>query len=148
MPRSIDPRRAVVIGGLMVLASVSTGCQGEPKWNLAPVEGTVTWDGRPLANMQVVFLADSDAGTVGPRASGVTDAAGHYRLRTDNGDDGAVVGKHRVCVIDWQATPETPPEQKRVPPGYERFLETPLRAEVRPVASGDSRLQAIDFQVP
>ena len=56
-------------------------------------------------------------------SAGFTDESGHYRLRTDNGDDGAVVGKHRVCVVD-------PLKKRRVPPPYESFTETPLRPQV------------------
>src|SRR5689334_2297251 len=77
----------VLLCGLLSLAA-GGGCQRGAKWNLAPVEGTVTKEGRPLAGAMVVFLADSEASTTGPRASGWTDAAGHYRLRTDRGEEG------------------------------------------------------------
>jgi prepilin-type N-terminal cleavage/methylation domain-containing protein len=70
---------------------------------LTPVEGTVIKDGRPLRGIEVVFLADPDAGTQGPRAVSRTDEAGHYRLRTDNSDEGVVVGKHRVLLLDTEA---------------------------------------------
>jgi hypothetical protein len=124
------------------------------------VEGIVTKDGIPLSGIEVVFLADSDAGTVGPRAAGRTDETGHYRLRTDEGEDGAVVGKHRVVIRDREAaekqlgrsirvkqrkeaaglSPEIAKRLQeelkhsaaapRVPPGYGRINKTPLRAEV------------------
>ena len=145
MARNIS--RVVLLCGLLVLAAGAGGCQREPTWNLAPVEGTVTKDGRPLANIQVVFLADVDAGTQGPRTRGITDEAGHYRLRTDNGDDGAVPGKHRVVLLDPEArkgrmgrAPQEPQPKEaekakdapRLPPRYGNFSETPLRVEVRP----------------
>ena len=154
MPRSIS--RVVLFGGLLLLATVAGGYQRGPTWNLAPVEGTVSKDGHPLANIQVVFLTDVEAGTQGPRASGFTDEAGRYRLRTDNGSDGAVVGKHRVCLIDDQDTDrsleaillkngaakrETPMPKRRVPFPYEQFNETLLRVEVRPGP------QVIDLEV-
>src|SRR5262245_21914308 len=101
MPSSIS--RVVLWCDLLALVAAAEGCQRRSTWNLAPVEGTVTKDGRPLANIQVVFMPDHDAGTQGPKASGTTDAAGHYRLRTDNGDEGTVVGKHRVMVLDPMA---------------------------------------------
>jgi hypothetical protein len=102
MARSIS--RVALLCGLLALAVAAEGCQRKPTWNLAPVEGTVTKDGHPLANIQVVFLTNLDAGTQGPRASGRTDEAGHYRLRTANGDDGAVTGKHRVVLYDLEAS--------------------------------------------
>src|SRR5581483_11168197 len=146
--------RVVLWCGLLALAAGSGGCRRGPTWNLAPVEGTVTKDGRPLAGIEVFFLTDLDAGTQGPRSSGTTDEAGHYRLRTDNGDDGAVTGKHRVLVFDvearkwrtgratrrpWlkEAAPLPPedakrPAEQRVPPNYGSFNDTPLRVEVHP----------------
>jgi hypothetical protein len=147
------------------------GCQRGQTWNLAPVEGTVIKGGSPLKGIQVDFMPDTDAGTVGPRASGTTDEAGHYRLRTDNGDDGAVVGKHRVVIRDLEArkgrrrSPARGPqsekveqmlpenvkrlkdgskpaaEASRLPSRYGSFNETPLRHEVRP---GE---QVIDLEV-
>jgi hypothetical protein len=157
----------LLLGGL---ALATAGC-GRAEFTFVPVEGTVTKGGRPLRDVEVIFLADRDAGTVGQRASGVTDEAGHYRLRAANGDDGAVVGKHRVVILDREAaekqllrsfrgkpskntgqpSPEMAPrlqdqrqtaaDAPRVPPGYGRINETPLRAEVRP---GE---QFIDFEV-
>jgi hypothetical protein len=139
---------------------------------LAPVEGTVTKGGRPLANVQVIFLADVEAGTQGPRTSGTTDESGHYRLRTENGDDGAVVGKHRILLIDAEAAmkrlfsrPSGGPRRKetarlspvmakpaehlkkaadvpRLPPSYQSFSDTPLRAEIY------TGPQTINFDVP
>jgi hypothetical protein len=145
--------------GLLALAAAAGGCQGGQKWTLVPVEGTVSRNGRPLANVEVVFLADSAAGTQGPRASGTTDQAGRYRLRTDYGEDGAALGQHRVILRDRETArkhllkglrrkemkevAEVLPENAgraeeskrsadtpRVPPKYERFPSTPLRATV------------------
>src|SRR5690349_18745913 len=79
--------RVAFLGGLLTLVAATGGCQRGPTWDLAPVEGTVTKDGRPLAHTQVFFVADLDAGTQGPQAIGKTDKDGHYRLRTGNGGD-------------------------------------------------------------
>lgn len=151
MARSIS---RVILGCCLLSLAAAAGCQRGPTWDLAPVEGTVTKNGRPLANLQVVFLAEPGAGPVGPRASGITDEAGRYRLRTDNGDDGTVIGKHRVMVLDLavrglehaargsqsKEAELLPPEDverlkeqrktTKVPRSYGRFDETPLRAEV------------------
>jgi hypothetical protein len=161
MARSIS--RIVLSCGLLTLVAPAGGCQRGPTWNLAPVEGTVLKDGRPLRGMEVVFLPDADM--QGPRSSGITDEAGHFRLRTDHGDDGAAVGSHRVCIYDTSRVPlplgrlskkaanakEVPKEgmplQKaasasaRVPPRYGRPNETPLRVEVQPGP------QVIDLEV-
>jgi hypothetical protein len=148
------------------LVIASAGCQGRPTFTCAPVEGTITKGGRPLAEVQVVFFGDPDAGTLGPRASGATDKDGRYRLQGDviRGEptppDGAVVGKHRVCIIDLDVQADdvpaeadgTPPTisrvgkkrskpSSRVPPSYGNVKETPLRAEVRPGP------QTLDFDI-
>jgi hypothetical protein len=168
MPCSIS--RVACWCSLLALVAAAEGCQRGPTWNLAPVEGTVVKDGRPLAGIEVTFLADADAGTVGPRAKGITDESGHYRLQTDNGDDGAVIGKHRVVLLldleahgqrergasglqPKEAAQLSPQDAKRsaeqgkmaempgVPAKYRHFNDTPLRVEVRPGS------QVIDLEV-
>jgi hypothetical protein len=167
MPRSIDRRslslllwqravgnhgRVVLFSGLLALAATAGGCRRELTWNLAPVEGTITKDGRPLVGIEVVFWTDIEAGTQGPPTSGVTDAAGHYELHTDAGDRGAVVGRYRVCLYvprrkdDLRGKDSTrqaklpkkdraaePPVSGAVqlPPVCSSFEKTPLRVEVR-----------------
>jgi len=147
--------RVVLFHVLLVLAIMAVGCQRGPTWNLAPVEGTVTQAGRPLAGIQVVFLADLEAGTQGPRTLGTTDKDGRYRLRTHNGDWGAAIGQYRVCLFEpddpahnWQVklpkerVVKLPaPSALKLPPAYGRFDETPLRAEVHPSP------QVIDLEV-
>jgi len=153
--RIFPARRGAWLGALVLAAAC--GCSG-PGITFAPVEGTVTRNGRPVPHAQVIFFADGDSR--GPRAVGVTDEAGRFRLAADDGTDGAPVGSHRVCVIDASGlaglvsrhAPETgkkPPasvprgKTVPIPPQYARPTETPLRAEVRPGAA-----QTIDFQIP
>ncbi len=133
----------LVLGSLTITAN---GCQRGPDFTFYPVEGTVTKGGRPLRDIQVIFLSDPEANTVGPRAIGRTDEAGHYRLGSDRGDDGAVVGKHRVVIFAprWKGTVRGTLENanrlqdqlkktedaQQIPSSYGRINETPLRAEV------------------
>ena len=155
MARNIS--HGVLLGVLLSLAAVAGGCQRGPTWNLAPVEGTVTKDGRPQVGIEVVFLPDVD--TQGLRSSSITDEAGRYRLRTDGGGDGAAVCTHRVCLYDTHHAAHKlidrgPKEEKkefnkemasvplRVPASYSRPNETPLRAEIR------SGRQTVDFDIP
>lgn len=145
--------------GLLAAALVAaTGCQGNPSpYTFAPVEGTVKKDGKPLSGVVVVFWGDAEAGTVGPLSTGPTDSSGHYHLHTEQGVNGALVGRHRVCIVETGVlmdrifsrnsakkdmvkglAPAGPPV---VPPNYALREETPLRAEVQP---GE---QVIDFEV-
>lgn len=80
------------------------GCGGS---SVAPVSGTVTLDGKPLANATVVFQPDGGGKEPGPASSGVTDANGRYTLRVVTGStDGAVVGKHKVSITAYEGDVE------------------------------------------
>jgi hypothetical protein len=64
---------------------------------IAPVEGTVTLDGKPLDKVMVEFWPDA----VGPRSFGETDSQGHFKLTTDDGkSEGAAIGLNRVTLKD------------------------------------------------
>jgi hypothetical protein len=71
-----------------------------PDSQFAEVEGIITLAGKPLPQVEVVFLPDPEQGTHGPSSSALTDAEGRYRLATDKGQDGARIGTHRVCIRD------------------------------------------------
>src|SRR5260370_38634406 len=100
---------------LSVGALVATASVCGPKFTFVPVEGTVTKNGRPLANVEVVFLADPDTDTLGPRATGRTDKAGRYRMRTGRGDDGAGPGTHLGLVPDLEPAQNPPCRSRRRP---------------------------------
>ena len=82
---------------LLVAAAcfVTTGCSN---YSLAPVSGRVTYKGEPVVGVDVVFYpkAVGDDPDVGPFSFGTTDENGAYVLKTRDGEDGAVVGEHRV----------------------------------------------------
>lgn len=84
------------IGPVAALASwlaVSTGCGSG--LNLAPVSGTVTYKGNPIAKATVVFHPTEKGAR---SAMGETDERGHYTLWTVSPGDGAVVGKYQVTI--------------------------------------------------
>lgn len=84
------------IACLLVLAGCSKGKKG-PTFDLTPVAGTVTLDGKPLADADLGFYLQGTApqGYYGSGAK--TDAEGKYALKT--GDAlGAVPGQYKVTV--------------------------------------------------
>lgn len=84
-------------GAFLVLGLVALqGCGGGgPK--IAPVEGSVKQDGKPLDKILVEFWPDAG----GQRSLGETDSQGHFKLKTDDGkQDGAVVGSHKIVLRD------------------------------------------------
>ena len=84
--------------GLMLVTTLTliAGCQppGPVRPTLGTVTGTVTMDGKPLADVLVTF--EPQAG--GRQSMGTTNAQGVYELTYDVETKGAVVGSHRVTV--------------------------------------------------
>lgn len=81
-------------GLLFLLTTIGCGGGGP---QVAPVEGTVTLDGKPLDKILVEFFPTTN----GPRSFGETDAQGKFTLMTDDGKTvGAVVGNHKVTLKD------------------------------------------------
>ncbi len=72
-----------------------TGCGGG---DLAPVSGTVTYGGEPVAKLRMVFSPKpiGENYAVGPYSSGQTDDNGHFTLMTRYKDTGAFIGSHQL----------------------------------------------------
>jgi hypothetical protein len=89
-------------GLLVVLFSLTLGCGGANEYATVPVSGTVTCNGKPLANGTINFTPMADqgrsAGNRGRVALGSTDKDGKFKLTTYQNDDGAIVGKHTVTI--------------------------------------------------
>ena len=62
------------------------------------VSGKITYDGKPLANVRVVFnpIPGEDSEPVGPYSVGITDETGTFSLKTRKGKPGAIPGRHKV----------------------------------------------------
>jgi hypothetical protein len=102
---------------------------------LAPVHGTVTYQGKPLDHGLVVFIPER--GTPGPQAVGTIQPDGTFRINTLQ-RDGAAVGRHRVLVhCRRQARREelgpagVPPSEALIPGKYSAEADSPLRFEVK-----------------
>jgi hypothetical protein len=130
----------------LVAAALAAGCAGR---EFAEVEGTVTLDGAPLLEVEVVFVPDPDRGPGGNNATAYTDEHGRYRLRAvRDGRDGAAVGWYRVVFIDLAAVTDvskfgaprggevavapTKPKARRFPPVFADLALTPHKVEIRP----------------
>jgi hypothetical protein len=81
---------------LAVLVVIS-GCGGgtaEDRPAVAPVSGTVMYNGSPVVGATVSFWAEG-----APRAaSGVTDSAGKFQLSMFEANDGAIPGENKITV--------------------------------------------------
>ncbi|MCC9604717.1 DUF4198 domain-containing protein [Blastopirellula sp. JC732] len=68
---------------------------------VAPVEGRVEFNGKPVADVYVQLMPIKTAGSSdrpGKVAGGATDAEGKFTLSTYESGDGAIPGTHRVTV--------------------------------------------------
>src|SRR5687767_4357332 len=66
-----------------LLLAVVGGCETYDGPPLYPVSGTVTLDGKPLANAGVMYLPRGS--TRGNACLGITDASGKYVLKAERG---------------------------------------------------------------
>jgi hypothetical protein len=109
-------RRLLLLPSVLALAA---GCGGN---GVVPVAGTVTLDGRPLADASVV-LAQLRATDPGPFV-GKTDAEGKFTLgATTRPGSGAAVGDYRLMIttVTGGSMEDSPlPTQKEVVPGNYR----------------------------
>ena len=125
----------------MLAFGMVVGCGGpSDQPDLGSVSGTVTLDGKPLANATVMFQPEQ-----GRPSYGVTDDDGYYELRYTANTDGAVVGKHVVSITTYEDPEEEgqKPTPEKVPVDYnENAAENPeMNVEVK------SGSQTFDFNL-
>lgn len=95
------------LGCIVLLPLV--GCEGGDVPRMARVSGRVLVDGKPLANVRVMFapVGSQDRPFPGPPSSGLTDDTGHYKLfSSKDNSEGAVVGPCRVRIHVREEIPE------------------------------------------
>ena len=107
---------AILALALCVLPGCGGGGPDRP--TMAPVSGTVTLDGKPLAGANIRFFSEDQSAET---ATGVTDGEGKFQLTTYNTNDGAVPGAYKVAVSMIQSgqagnVPETEPDALNPPP--------------------------------
>jgi hypothetical protein len=117
-------RGRLLLGLVVVLAM---GCTSR---KYVPVSGRVTMNGKPLANATVSFQPIAREGAVeaaGAGSTGKTDANGEFTLKNIAGQDGALVGEHRVLISlltvkeeDGDRRRGGPPQMDVVPAQYNR----------------------------
>ncbi len=98
------PAHSAVLSMAMT-ALFAIGCGGR---EFAEVEGQITLEGKPLAEVEVLFLPDPAKGNQGNNASAFTDAQGHYTLLAPRDQRvGTVLGPHRVAITDLTMVVDT-----------------------------------------
>ena len=94
-------RLAFLLGLLVLIIPLAVGCQ-RLDYQVAPVSGQVTLDGKPLAGVHVLFQPRAKGKqnlSPGPGSTGTTDNEGRFELETlEPTRRGAVVGTHIVRI--------------------------------------------------
>lgn len=123
----------------LVLLIVFMGCNAS---NLYPVQGMITYEGKPVPNGTVNFIPNSN----GPTATGeITN--GFYRLSTHFSGDGAQPGTYRVIIVAMEDQAERLPEERSplpaaiVPVRYTSLATSDLTATI------DEKQNKIDFDL-
>jgi len=85
--------------GLLVI-SMLLGCGS--KYEVVPVSGRITLDGKPLANASIFTQpTNRDTKTPGPGSGGLTDENGEFELEFQTEDKkGAIPGDTRITIIE------------------------------------------------
>lgn len=138
-------RKSHFVLSIALTALLAIGCGGR---EFAEVEGQITLEGKPLADVEVLFLPDPIKGNQGNNASAFTDAEGNYKLMAPRDQrTGTVLGPHRVAFTDLTMVVDTtgagdvgkanraPPsgpsmpgtKPRRFPKEYGDPLETPFQ---------------------
>lgn len=97
----------------LVLAAIMVGgCySGTRRPPTYQVTGTVAMKGQPLEGATVVFVPAEGAGH--EAATGISDAAGKFKLSTFMADDGAQEGEYRIKVSKFDVKKPTKEEQQK-----------------------------------
>ena len=125
----------------------AVGCGG-PKF--APVSGVVTFNGKPLVGGVVSFQPMHEKGenAAAPGSTGKTNDKGEYTLKGVGGENGALVGKHKVRITAADNEPQgdadgrpkgAAPPREKIPQIYNS--QTTLDATVK---SSDNK---VDFNL-
>jgi hypothetical protein len=121
---------------LGLLAAACVGCGSSP--TLVEAQGTVIGpDGKPLPNVLVMFTPTATGGAKVISSTGVTDETGKFVLTADTGQPGAVLGTHKVTLVDNALATEDEPQagsrprpKNRIPPDYSSPATTRLEVTV------------------
>lgn len=112
-------------GYLVAITVTVVGCSRKPadQPDIAAVSGTVTMDGKPLANAGVTFESENKV-----LSFATTDAAGHYELTYIRTAKGAGLGRNTVRITSRMDGPPGPRWKDPIPAAYNS--ESTLQVDV------------------
>ena len=138
---------------LLLVFVALPGCfgGGAEQPDVFPVSGTVRLDGQPIGGVSVAFVPDGEVAGGGGYA--VTDEAGNFSMKSNDGRDGVPQGTYRVLFSKWTMPDGNPiPEgemamdvgaENRLPEKYNDSASTQMAAEVQ---AGENAPLEFDLQ--
>lgn len=139
--RRFAPLGLVLLGCLTVCIN---GCGPKVPPPVTVVEGKLLLDDKPLPFAQIDFVPETSDFGAELNSSATTDAEGNFTLALADGRAGAVVGPHRVTVMEGSPPKELRSQEAQeklgeymkklvnrpIPEVYGSYGKTPLRVEV------------------
>jgi hypothetical protein len=126
---------ALVVGLCLALVFNSLYCGSKNGLNLGRVRGKVTYMGEPVRWGNILFVPDNTKGTGGPAAIGVISLEGTYNMASEDADDGAMVGFHKVGILGLDPVPlngePSPSENSAFASKVARARELRARSRIR-----------------
>jgi hypothetical protein len=125
------------------------GCGGDGK--LAPVSGVVKLNGKPVADVELIFQPISESSLApGPAAVGVTDAEGRYKVKVLGEDKlGATVGKNAVLFSGRASAADFSEDGKKrgkpsvsIPPRYSNEAKMQFDVPAKGTTTADFELKS------
>lgn len=120
---------------MLLLATIAVGCGKESGPSCYPVRGTVTFDGKPVPEAQIVFHPQGNWPAGVPRPIAQADEQGQFVMTTWQTGDGAPAGVYTVTVElrePRQRGEETVRDGRNLLPArYAKPNNSDLRCDVR-----------------
>ena len=105
----------VSVCAMLVLILGIAGCSRPRRPTMAPVNGTVTLNGKPMTKGMVHFIPDNSKGSTGRMAVAYIQPDGRFEgAMSFKPKDGALVGFHKI-VIDVRNIAPDPPQPGESP---------------------------------
>lgn len=96
-----------------------TGCGGDGRPTLVPIEGSVTLDGQPLDGATIAFIPNT-GNTIQRGSKGSSTSGGKFTVGTYANDDGIPVGSYKVTVIKKELVSKLPDDYNSEDPAASR----------------------------
>lgn len=142
-------QRGVVRSTALAVAILSTvtGCSSKPEWEIThPIEGVVTFKGKPIANAEIAFFPQDSSVPDRVRPKAKSTEGGKFMVWTYARGDGAPEGSYKVTVVHNEVAISKDTivvKPNDLPMKYSRLESTDL---VVRIAAGQREIPTLDLK--